>query len=215
MTTPFDLRTMALLLRQGARLDRLSRGALLVAAVWIVAALSTLHVPGASVVALVMASVIAGLVQAYFALRVAFDAGLLQMLAEAVAGSQSDPLPHAPGDVPPRASVSEAAATLLDDSLQFLGLLPASKASRDWSARWAGASRLLRLQGVWLAVQLIALLVAVGVAGCSPTFVREPPTGPIRSGAQPAAAIRTAPGTGMSVPRAMESNADGTLVSAL
>lgn len=85
-----------------------------------------------------------GLLEKYWAMRVAFDAALVLRMAEA--GERLD------------------AQTLeLDRGLQALHLLPPHKAGRDWSARSEGALRLLKRQGYALLGQLMGLLAALGV----------------------------------------------------
>ena len=181
MTTAFDLRTMALLLRQGARLEALSRIALLVASGWLVAtAVMASHT--AVLVASLVASLVAGVIHAWYGMRVGFDAGLFDAAADALqaeergAGGRTIEMTstHAHPDTASRSASnahstvgSEAATTvaaMLDASLVTLGLQPAPTEVRDWPARWAGASRLLRHQGLWLAAQWLALLFAFAVS---------------------------------------------------
>ncbi len=89
---------------------------------------------------LLSASIACGLVQLYCALRVDFDADLLDMVAG------QDP---------------QAAAAGLDASLQALGLQAADKVGRDWPARLRGARVLLLRQGLALLAQLALLLAAL------------------------------------------------------
>ncbi|MET0551011.1 MAG: hypothetical protein ABW002_17265 [Xanthomonas sp.] len=138
MSTPLELRTMAAVLRQGAPLDRLSLALL------VVALLLGAWYPGhGAMLAAVWCgvSVLAGLLQRYWAARVGLDVALLEaVLAEAE-------LPRAGAD--------------LDAALQRLGLLRALPPPRDWLARWQGMRRLLRRQLSSLAVQLLALVLAL------------------------------------------------------
>lgn len=179
MTTPFDLRTMALLLRQGARLDALSWGALLVAAGWLVASIVVSSLPGIPVAIALVASLAVGLAQSYCALRIGFDAALFDALADAMSPDVDELVDaHSSAELAPEsesaAAASRQAAAMLDHSLQSLGLQPPSKAGRDWSARWAGASRLLRLQALCLAAQLIMLLIALTLS-LAPALSRTMP----------------------------------------
>ncbi|ALN82426.1 hypothetical protein LA76x_4315 [Lysobacter antibioticus] len=129
---------MAALLAQGRQLRALS---------WLLlaAALLALVVPTASPppspVALAL-SLVAGLLQCYYALRVDFDARLFQAASE-----DED---------------SVRAAQRLDASLLALGLLKPGRAGRDWPARWRGARGLMVRQAVSLSVQAAALVWAYG-----------------------------------------------------
>ncbi len=129
----------ALLLEQGKRIDRISRAVTLiaVAGMLLVASLPALSARGAAApLALV---VLLGLGQAFYALRVDFDARLFAAL-----GSGSPP------------------GTLgrLDAALIGLGLLPQAKAGRALEPRLAGATRLMRWQAGLLAGQLLVCFVA-------------------------------------------------------
>ena len=137
-TTSFDLRAMAALLAQGRQLRALS---------WLLlaAALLALVVPTASPPPWPVAlSLVAGLLQCYYALRVDFDARLFQAASE-----DED---------------SARAAQRLDASLLALGLLKPGRAGRDWPARWRGARGLMVRQAVSLSVQAAALVWAYGRA---------------------------------------------------
>lgn len=138
MSTPLELRTMEAVLRQGAPLDRLSL-VLLATALLLVAWYAGMGAVLAA--ALCGGSALAGLLQRYWAARVGLDADLLEaVLAEAD---------------PARAGAD------LDAALQRLGLLRTLPPPRDWLARWQGMRRLLRRQSTALAVQLLALLLAL------------------------------------------------------
>lgn len=135
----FDLRAMAALLRQGRRIDTVSRGMAALAGLWLVIA-ATLSPASVAVLVLLLASLAAGAAQLYCAARTDFDADLLAGLAA---------LPDPP----------EAAAGILDASLQRLGLQPEHRAGRNWDARWHGARGWLNRQSGLL------LARALGVAG--------------------------------------------------
>jgi len=131
----FELRAMAALLAQGRWLRAIS--------LWLLAAaLAGAWLATAPLsCAVLLGSVGAGLAQAYYALRVDFDARLLRALAD-TAPSGEDPAD---------------AARRLDAGLIGLRLLPAARAGRDWDARWRGARGLLRRQTIALALQLLLL----------------------------------------------------------
>ena len=135
--TPFDLRVMASLLRQGRRLHGVSMGLAALAAAWLVL-LTVVPAADALVPALLAISLLAAGAQLYSAIRVDFDAELLAALS---AGTEEDP------------------AEALDASLQALGLRPAGT-SRDWNARWHGARGWMRRQAMLLALQGLLLVAA-------------------------------------------------------
>ncbi len=129
----------ALLLEQGKRIDRISRAVTLiaVAGMLLVASLPALSARGAAApLALV---VLLGLGQAFYALRVDFDARLFAALGS---GSPPETLGR------------------LDVALIGLGLLPQAKAGRALEPRLAGAMRLMRWQAALLAGQLLVCFVA-------------------------------------------------------
>jgi len=136
-----DLRLLACahLLEQGKRLDQLSTvlsGVALAGAL-----LAAVHYHALWMAALLALTLLIGAVEKYWAIRVAFDAGLFARMAEA------DDL---------------AAATVqLDDGLTGLGLMPAANAGRDWTLRCQGALGLLRKQGLSFAAQLLLAVAAV------------------------------------------------------
>lgn len=109
---------------------------------WLAALLGVIFVDWAStrMSVAVLLSLLAGLFQLYYAIRVDFDARLLQALAET-------------GDAP-------SAAQRLDASLLNLGLLKSVRADRDWASRWRGARGLMRRQTLALILQLAALMSA-------------------------------------------------------
>lgn len=139
MTTSFDLHAMALLLRQGRRLNSFSLGLLALTGLWLLfAAFGYGAMRGAGY--LLGGSIMAGLLQFYYATRVDFDAGLLMWAAR-------------------ERDLADAAATL-DASMQALNLVPPERGGRDWSERIGGARRLLLRQALSLAAQLLLLAVA-------------------------------------------------------
>ncbi len=144
MATEMQLFTVASLLRRGKTLDRLSSAVTLFGlAIGLAPLLGVAAQPlGALFCALL---VLLGLVEKYWALRVALDAELFQRLA--------DDAEHL------------AQRTLdFDQALTRLGLQPANKAARSWDERSRGALRLLRLQALWLLAQLLlALAIVLGL----------------------------------------------------
>lgn len=129
----------ALLLEQGKRIDRISRAVTLiaVAGMLLVASLPALSARGAA--AAMVLVVLLGLGQAYYALRVDFDARLFAAL-----GNGSTP----------------GTLDRLDVALIGLGLLPQAKASRALEPRLAGATRLIRWQAALLVGQLLVCFAA-------------------------------------------------------
>lgn len=83
--------------------------------------------------------------QHYVAVRVKFDADLLEHVARMI-----------------DAGATERGATKqLDDSLLQLGWMPASKAGRDWRVRIEGCMRLFKMQiGLWI-VQYLLMIAAL------------------------------------------------------
>ncbi|MFD0326452.1 MULTISPECIES: hypothetical protein [Lysobacter] len=134
----FELRTMAAMLAQGRWLCAASL------LLWL-AALLGLILDAASPPWAPIAwplSLLAGLAQLYYAIRVDFDARLLQALA-------------ASGD-------DAHAARRLDAALRGLGLLKPGREGRDWPRRWRGARGLLLRQALVLIVQFAALIAPFG-----------------------------------------------------
>jgi len=137
MSTPLDLRTMAALLRQASPLDRLS---LVLLAVALLLGAWYANIDTSLAAMLCLLSVLAGVVQRYWAARVGLDAALLDaVLAEA--------------------NLDQAGSDL-DAALHRLGLLRRLPPPRDWQARWRGMRGLLLRQIASLALQLLALLAA-------------------------------------------------------
>ncbi|OOW72710.1 hypothetical protein Xmlh_05495 [Xanthomonas axonopodis pv. melhusii] len=141
-TSPLTLPAMRAVLRQGAALDRFSL-LLLAAAIGLlgVAEAPPLMQLGYAV------SVLAGVVQRYWAFRVGLDADLL---AASIAH-----LKRCGG-------TEQEAAHQLDAAMHAIGLLAKLPPARDWASRCAGMRRLLRWQLASVVVQL--LLVAAALA---------------------------------------------------
>lgn len=129
------LAIVAVMLGQGERVDRLSRG-LTVASLAGMVAVGLLSSRSAVPAMLLLgAAALAGLAEIYFAARVGIDTALFQRLAAGADGPDW---------------------SVLDAALIRLGLLPAAKAARPAAARIVGAARLLR----W---QIVALLAQMGL----------------------------------------------------
>lgn len=135
MSEMLKIHVMAAVLRQG-------RGMASVAWLLAAAALAVLCLTPAATVAsgAALLSLLAGVVQAYHAVRVAFDAALLDGFA--TTHTDADPEP-------------------IDDALQALGLRAASGLRRGWPERWQGMRGLLRGQFLALIAQALLLLAAV------------------------------------------------------
>ncbi len=146
MTTPLDLRVMGLLLEQGRRADALSRGLLLLVGLWLVLVATDVagRVPAVAITCSLFVSVLAGLLQIWFALRVAFDSRLLLALAD-----ESD---------------ADISASRLDASLLALGLIRDDAQDRDWPTRWRGARCLLHRQLLCVGVQTAGFVLACTLA---------------------------------------------------
>ena len=137
MSTDMQLQVVACLLRQGRSLDQLSTGLTMLGVVLGLAPLLTL--PVAPMVLLLSLGIITvGLLHKYCALRVAFDADLFALMADA--------LHHTPQ---------------LDLALQTLGLQPANKAGRSWTERCHGALALLHKQAWLFGAQVMLTLAAI------------------------------------------------------
>ena len=132
------LAVTAAVLRQGERIDRLSR-ALTVLSLIGLAVLGTIQDAWPAML-LCAAALLAGLIELWFAMRAGIDAALFQDLAAA----EDDPDWEA-----------------LDAALVRLALMPAAKAGRPAAARIAGALRLPRCQAAALLAQCVSLTLAV------------------------------------------------------
>jgi hypothetical protein len=130
------LRCAAALLDQGRTADRLSRPVTAAALVGILIGPAMTIAPPLMLVGFAMLVAVAGLAEAYFAIRVGFDAALFHQRASA---------PEAP----------DFAAT--DAALTRLGLLAATTLGRPAEARVAGARRLFRFQILALAAQVVTV----------------------------------------------------------
>jgi hypothetical protein len=137
-----ELAVAAALLEQGRIVDGLSRllTAFALVALVLMALFSTQPVALAWLVPGLIA--LAGLGQAYFALRVGLDAALFRHLA---------------------AGPSMGLASF-DAAMQRQGLLPAAKAARPIDERIAGARRLFHRQILLLAVQIVSVLAGALLA---------------------------------------------------
>ncbi|PRA49362.1 MULTISPECIES: hypothetical protein [Pseudomonas] len=140
MTSDMKLQATASLLRRGASLDHLSTGLTLLGAAlglsqYLLASLGGWAVTGS------IALLLLGLLQKYWALRVAFDAELFHCVA-----NLEQPL--------------DQRGESLDQALIALGLQSAARGGRPWSERIRGALNLLRRQALLMALQV---LVVVGL----------------------------------------------------
>ncbi len=141
MASEMSLLLITSLLRRGRQIDQLSTGLTLLG---LAGGLLPLLIGRGN---LLMAFpcvllILLGLVQKYWAIRVALDAELFATLA-------GDPLQR------------EARIAELDAALVELHLQPATQTARPWDARICGARRLLRMQGLWLAAQLLLALIMI------------------------------------------------------
>ncbi|RON51001.1 hypothetical protein [Pseudomonas frederiksbergensis] len=141
MPVDMELHVVASLLRRGRALDQLSTGMTLLGVVFGLLQL-LLITPVALGLLLSGWLIVLGLLQKYWALRVAFDADLFDAVAQ-----DADAVPHRTVD--------------LDQALQSLGLQPANRAGRPWSERQRGALNLLRKQAVLVAAQVLPTFVVI------------------------------------------------------
>ncbi|AKA83555.1 hypothetical protein VO64_3009 [Pseudomonas synxantha] len=132
---------VASLLRSGRSLDQLSTGLTLLGVLF---GLAQLLLASISTICLLLAlwMIVLGLLQKYWALRVALDADLFALLARDTARTPD-----------------------LDQALQTLGLQSPKRAGRPWSERRRGALKLLRKQAWLLGAQA---LLTLGVILASP-----------------------------------------------
>ena len=140
MNADLQLHIIASLLRRGRALDNLSTGLTLLS---LALGLSQLWLtPSALLMSWAVLLVVLGLVEKYYALRVAFDADLFQKLADDPANLTRN-------------------TRALDQALAAFNLQPADKAGRSWPLRSQGALKLLRQQVLFLALQIMLLLGAL------------------------------------------------------
>lgn len=140
MASEMQLQLIAGLLRRGRSLDRLSSGLTLLALViGLGPLLGFMALTTGAAVCLALLG--CGLLQKYYAVRVALDAELFTSLADA------------PEQLDRRTAE-------LDAALLALGR-KATTGSRSWEDRSRGAVRLLRLQALWFSVQLLVAVAAI------------------------------------------------------
>lgn len=133
----------AALLDQGRVLDGVSRPLTVVALALLLVLPGMAVPPSAALIVVVALVALAGCAEAYFALRVAFDAALFRCLAES----------------PARQDLAE-----LDHALGTLGLVPTAKRGRPATERVAGARRLLTRQATMLLLQILLVLAGAVLA---------------------------------------------------
>ena len=141
MPADMELQVVASLLRRGHSLDQLSTGQTLLG---VLLGLAQLLLASISTICLLLAlwMIVLGLLQKYWALRVALDADLFALLARDTTRTPD-----------------------LDQALQTLGLQSPKRAGRPWSERRRGALKLLRKQAWLLGAQA---LLTLGVILASP-----------------------------------------------
>ncbi|MGH8028321.1 MAG: hypothetical protein ACREO3_00150 [Arenimonas sp.] len=145
------LGAMAALLRQGRKVFAVSIGLLGLAALWLL--LDTLFmVQALSWPGMVLAglSLVIGVIQLRLAMRVDFDAGLVDGLA-----GYAHLLPD--DSATRRVSADAELGALLDRSLEALDLRDLARPGEDWATRWRGMRRLLRLQFACVGLQATLL----------------------------------------------------------
>ncbi|KAA0950609.1 MULTISPECIES: hypothetical protein [unclassified Pseudomonas] len=137
MPADMELQVVASLLRRGRSLDQLSTGLTLLGVLF---GLAQLLMASITPVCLILAvwMIVLGLLQKYWALRVAFDADLFSLMARDVERTQD-----------------------LDQTLQTLGLQSPKRAGRPWTERRRGALKLLRKQAYLLAAQVLLTLAVI------------------------------------------------------
>ena len=140
MTSEMHLQLVAGLLRRGRNLDQLSTALTLFAL--LIGLAGSLKLVNPQAAALIGAALfISGVLQKYFAVRVALDAELFALMAGEPQQLQRRTLE-------------------LDQALSQFGQ-PTDKSGRSWSERSRGALRLLRWQALCLAVQVIIALATL------------------------------------------------------
>jgi hypothetical protein len=136
------LASAAALLDQGECIDWLSR-ALMVLSLATLAAFGILDITKPVPAALLASSVLMGIAELYFAIRVGFDAALFRRLA----------------DTPAAVDFAK-----LDGALTTLGILAPGKTARTLAQRTSGALRLFRCQASLAAAQTLLFLAGTVVA---------------------------------------------------
>ena len=131
MPADMELQIVASLLRRGRSLDQLSTGLTLLGVLF---GLAQLLLASISTICLLLAlwMIVLGLLQKYWALRVAFDADLFALLARDTTRTPD-----------------------LDQALQTLGLQSPKRAGRPWTERRLGALKQLRKQAWLLGAQAL------------------------------------------------------------
>ncbi|WP_339529648.1 hypothetical protein [Pseudomonas mucidolens] len=137
MPADMELQVVASLLRRGRSLDQLSTGLTLLG---VLLGLLQLMMSSITPICLLLAvwMIILGLLQKYWALRVAFDAELFALMAKDLERTDE-----------------------LDQTLQTLGLQSPNRASRPWTERRRGALKLLRKQAYLLGAQALLTLAVI------------------------------------------------------
>lgn len=140
MPADMHLQVVASLLRRGRSLDQLSTGLTLLGVLF---GLAQLLMASITPIGLMLSLwiIILGLLQKYWALRVAFDADLFALMA-----------------------VDTNLTADLDQALQAHGLQAANRAGRPWSERSRGALNLLRRQAYLLAAQMLLTVTVILVS---------------------------------------------------
>ena len=141
MPAEMELQVVASLLRRGRTLDQLSTGVTLLGVLFGLLQVLLLT-PMALNLILIVWLIVVGLMQKYWAIRVAFDADLFDLVARG-----SDSLPNC--------------TLALDLALQNLGLLPSHRPGRPWVERQQGALKLLRNQATLLGAQVLPTLALI------------------------------------------------------
>lgn len=141
MPVDMELHVTASLLRRGRALDQLSTGLTLLGVLF---GLAQLLMASITPLCLILSAwlIILGLLQKYWAIRVAFDADLFALVAR-----DAQALPER--------------TRSLDLALQSLGLQPAKRAGRPWAERRRGALKLLHKQAILLAAQVLLTLAVI------------------------------------------------------
>ena len=140
------LATASVLLDQGRAVDRLSRPLTVAALIGLLLVPSIRGAPATMLMTIMGLVALAGMAEAYLAIRVDIDAALFRQLA---------------------ASTGAPDLTALDAALLRLRLLPQAKAGRPALERIAGARRLLHGQAAALIVQIALILAGAALAAAA------------------------------------------------